>query len=271
MPSPTVKKTKPATAQAPAEPKAPPARSFVPPPLPSTGLRVAKPAPEKRVPRDGDKTTETWRKARLAALVAVEYGGSKVELEVAISREPAPGKTRPDGAYISHLISPKHAFGQLTARRLESSLGLEPMYFDQPPEVDECGGLQVPLVDLTVAGLPVPGDAERVNVPWRAGARSFAVVMPDDSMAGPMPHASPISIPAGYIVIVDPDAPVDMDRPCIVCAKLPGSTSATVRRLIAMDGVHILRPNNPVIYDNSRVLTDAAMIVGRVIGAFSPC
>jgi hypothetical protein len=241
----------------------------------STGLKLPS-APAASISIDErkrrvDPVLESWRRARLQELVTRDYAGSKVALEIAMGRKPSPGRDKPDGAKVSHLLSPKHAFGEITARRMERSLGLETGWLDQAPIAGQ-GALSVPMIDLQDAGLRSAAvDAPQVVVPWPVGSRAMAVVMPDDSMSGPTPQTTPISIPAGYTVIVDPDYPVDMSTPCIVCVRVPGSASATIRRLWSLDGVTMLRPNNPLIWDNSKMLTKQTVIVGRVRGALATC
>lgn len=240
-----------------------------PPPAPPASVEV----PEDR--RRGDQVVTSWRKARLAELVLKHYGGSKVECEVAAGRRPREGLARPDGSWIANLISPARPFGQRAAADLARALGLDPDYFDRPPEGQATGGAAVPLRDLAMVR---DGDAARlaaggnqVVVPWRVGARAFAVVMPDDSMAGPTPQTTPISIPAGYVVVIDPDRTITPGEPTIVCVRQPNTAAAAVRRLWVLDGVTMLRPSNPTIWDNSRMLTADTVIVGRVVGALASC
>lgn len=242
-------------------------RRPAPPPAVSVSL------PEDR--RRGDAVVTTWRKARLAELVLKRFGGSKVECEVAAGRQPREGYARPDGSWVSNLISPNRPFGQRAAADLAAALGLDPDYFDRPPDDHAAAGTLVPLLDL---GQVRDADAaqqsaggNQVAVPWRVGVRAFAVVMPDDTMAGPSPQTTPISIPAGYVVVVDPDRPVVTGEPTIVCTRVPQAAAAAIRRLWVLDGVTMLRPGNPMVWDNSRMLTAETVVVGRVVGALAQC
>ncbi|BCE02943.1 LexA family protein [Marinicellulosiphila megalodicopiae] len=86
-----------------------------------------------------------------------------------------------------------------------------------------------------------PGDAEE----WRqttakVSKHAFALRVVGDSMTNPF--GSP-SIPAGSIVIVDPEA--EAINGSIVVARLENSTEATLKKLVIDGNDRLLKPLNP--------------------------
>lgn len=165
-------------------------------------------------------------------------------------------------AGINHMSLPGYEFGSRAARSLERALGLPHMYFDLADSPAAAGGLlQVPVMSWDKIGRhPVPPDVARVPVGWPVGGRCLAAVS-----RGTMSASDGLpGVPAGWHVIIDPDASTREGD--IVCVWMPGATEATLRHYLTDGGEYFLYPLDRR-HSTVEPWTKGVMLVGPVVGA----
>ncbi|MDP5208317.1 LexA family transcriptional regulator [Microbulbifer sp. 2205BS26-8] len=82
-------------------------------------------------------------------------------------------------------------------------------------------------------------DGEQIPTTTRVGPRAFALKVEGDAMTAP----NGLSIPEGYIVVVDPDC--DYENGSIVAARLPGDKKVTLKKLVIDGPNQYLKSLNP--------------------------
>lgn len=210
-------------------------------------LRLQCPLQQNSAMSNSEQSKTAFRKARLRELVAKHDGPSAFSRII--------GKTR---SYVSQLMSDDYPGGAAAFERVAELAGLGAGYFDMPIEAPDLPRARdLPLLDLVDAGTEAePSSKHSVPVGLQV-AGQVAYRMVGDSMQAQA--RGDVNLPGGTVVVVD------MHRRAvpghIVVARLPHSSSGTVRQLIEEGGNYFLRAMNP---DYAKPSVEPAHIIGVV-------